>query len=213
MSQRNVVILLAAIVVLVGLVLFGQRNTGGGGGTLFAPGLAAELDDIEQVTITKANNEAVVSLERKPDGWVAATKSGYPADISKLRTGLQALAEAKILEKKTANPELYSHLGVEDVTGEKAAGVAVTLSAKGKELPTLILGNADGSKHRYVRRAGEAQSYLIDRNPEFAKAIGQWLDARIIDVRSDRIAHHLHISSERPRAGAAPQHERTCLTR
>jgi Domain of unknown function (DUF4340) len=189
MSQRNVLILLATIVVLVALVLVGQRgSTGGGSGKLFVPSLEAALNDIERVTITKANNETVVTLERKPEGWVATNKNDYAADVSRLRQGLQALAEAKILEQKTATPELYSHLGVEDVSGDKAAGVAIALTAKGKELPTLILGNADGSKHRYVRRAGEAQSYLIDRNPEFARGVGQWLDAQIIDLRSDRIA-------------------------
>lgn len=188
MSSRNVLILLAAVIVLVALVLYGQRGGSGSSGKLFAPSLEAALNDIERVTITKANNETVVTLERKPDGWVAANKNGYAADIGKLRQGLRALAEAKILEQKTANPELYSHLGVEDISGEKAAGVAVTLTAKGKDLPTLILGNADGSKHRYVRRAGEAQSYLIDKNPEFARGVGQWLDAQIFDVRSDRIA-------------------------
>jgi hypothetical protein len=146
------------------------------------------LNDIERVTITKANNETVVSLERQPQGWVATNKNGYPADVGKLRQGLQALAEAKILEQKTANPELYSHLGVEDVSGDKAAGIALTLTAKGNQLPTVIIGNPDGSKHRFVRRGGEAQSYLIDRNPDFARSVGQWLDAQIVDVRSDRIA-------------------------
>ncbi|MEO8464598.1 MAG: DUF4340 domain-containing protein [Gammaproteobacteria bacterium] len=189
MSQRNVLILLAAVVVLVTLMLVGQRSGGnGGGGKLFAPSLEAALNDVERVTITKANNEIVVALERKPEGWVAANKNGYPADVSKLRQGLSALAEAKILEQKTANPELYSHLGVEDVSGEKAAGIAVALTAKGKDLSALILGDADGTKHRYVRRVGDAQSYLIDRNPEFARGVGQWLDAQIVDVRSDRIA-------------------------
>ena len=189
MSQRNVLILLAAVVVLLALLLYGQRGSiGGGGGKLFAPALEAALNDIERITITKANNETVVALERKPEGWVATNKNGYAADVGKLRQGLRALAEAKILEQKTANPDLYSHLGVEDVSGEKAAGLAVALTAKGKDLPTLILGNADGSKHRYVRRAGEAQSYLIDKNPEFARGVGQWLDAQIFDVRGDRIA-------------------------
>lgn len=190
MSQRNVLILLGAFVVLVALVLIGQhsRSPDGGSGALFVPSLAAALNDIERVTITKAGNETVVTLERKPDGWVATNKNGYPADVNKLRQGLSALAEARILEQKTANPELYDHLGVEDVSGAKAAGVAVTLSANGKNLPTLILGNAEGSKFRYARRAGEAPSYLIDRNPEFPRGVGQWLDARIIDVRSDRIA-------------------------
>jgi hypothetical protein len=189
MNPRNIVILLATIIVLVALVLVGQRGTGSGsGGKLFVPGLESQLNDVDHVTITKANSETVVNLERKPEGWVAANKNGYPADVSKLRQGLQALAEARILEQKTANAELYSYLGVEDVSGEKATGVAVALTAKGKDLPTLILGNADGSKHRYVRRAGEAQSYLIDRNPEFAKGVGQWLDAQIMNVHNDRVA-------------------------
>jgi hypothetical protein len=188
MSQRNVLILLAAVVVLVTLVLLGQGGSSTGSGKLLMPSLAAALNDIERVAITKANNEVVVTLERTPEGWVATNKNGYAADVGKLRQGLRALAEAKILEQKTANPELYSHLGVEDVSGDKAAGIAIALTAKGKELPALILGNADGSKHRYVRRAGETQSYLIDRNPEFARGVGQWLDALIVDIRSDRIA-------------------------
>ncbi len=188
MSRRNVLILLATVVVLVALVLFGQRSGNRGSGKLFAPSLEAALNDIERVTITKANNETVVALERKPGGWVATNKSGYPADVGKLRQGLRALAEAKILEQKTANPDLYSHLGVEDISGDKAAGIAIALTANGTELPVLILGNPDGSKHRYVRRAGETQSYLIDKNPEFARGVGQWLDAQIADVRGDRIA-------------------------
>lgn len=188
MSQRNVLILLGAVIALVALLIFGQRGGSGGSGKLFAPSLEAALNDIDRVTITKANNETVVALERKPEGWVATNKSGYAADVGKLRQGLRALAEAKILEQKTANPDLYSHLGVEDVSGDKASGLAIALTTKGKELPALILGNAEGSKHRYVRRAGEAQSYLIDKNPEFARGVGQWLDAQIVDVRSDRIA-------------------------
>lgn len=190
MNQRNIVILLGALVVLVALVLVGQRSRSpaSGSGALLVPALAAALNDVERVTVTKAGNETVVALERKPDGWVATNKAGYPADVGKLRQGLRALAEAKILEQKTASAELYSHLGVEDVGGNKATGLAITLAANGKELPTVILGNAEGSKFRYARRAGEAPSYLIDKNPEFPRGVGQWLDARIIDVRSDRIA-------------------------
>src|SRR6185436_9336257 len=87
----------------------------------------------------------------------------------------------------TANPELYGRLGVEDVTAANAAGVSVALTAQGRELPTIILGNAEGSKYRYARRAGEAQSYLIDRNPDVPRAAAQWVDALIVDVRGERV--------------------------
>src|SRR5262249_36367747 len=105
----------------------------------------------------------------------------------KLRQNLRALAEAKILETKTANPAFYDKLGVLDVADPKATGLAITVSASGKDLGTLILGDAKGTKQRYARRASEAQSYLLDRDPTLPKTAAQWLDAGILDVRGNRV--------------------------
>jgi hypothetical protein len=61
------------------------------------------------------------------------------------------------------------------------------LSRPGPELPTIILGNAEGGRYRYARRAGEAQSYLIDRNPDVPRAAAQWVESLIVDIRGDRV--------------------------
>ena len=188
MSKRTVAILGAALVVLLALVIFGQRSSAPvSSGSALVPDLQSALADISRVTVVKANGETVATLEKGADNWVVTDKHGYIANAAKLRQALTALAEARILEQKTANPELYARLGVEDVTAANAAGVSVALTATGHELPTIILGNAEGSKFRYVRRADEAQSYLIDRNPDVPRAAAQWLDSGIIDVRGDRI--------------------------
>jgi hypothetical protein len=189
MSKRTVAILAAALVVLVVLVLAGQRNGAGpaGAGAALVPGLEAALGQIERVTVVKANNETVATLEKQPDRWVVADKHGYAADAAKLRQALTALAEAQVLEQKTANAELYGRLGVEDVTGANAAGISIAFAAPGQELPTIILGNAEGSRYRYARRAGETQSFLVDRNPDVPRAAAQWVDAQIVDVRGDRV--------------------------
>ena len=188
MSKRTVAILAAALVVLLALVIFGQRtSTPVGSGSALVPDLAAAIGDLERVTVLKANGETVATLEKRPDNWVVSDKHGYVANATKLRQALTALEEAKIVEQKTANPELYARLGVEDVTTANAAGVSVALTAAGHELPTIILGNAEGSKYRYARRAGESQSYLIDRNPDVPRTAAQWLDSVIIDVRGDRV--------------------------
>jgi len=188
MSKRTVVILGAALVVLLALVIFGQRSSSPAtSGSALVPDLQSALGDITRVTVVKANGETVATLEKGADNWVVSDKHGYTANAAKLRQALTALAEAHILEEKTANPELYSRLGVEDVTAANAAGVSVALAAAGHELPTIILGNAEGSKFRYVRRSGEAQSYLIDRNPDVPRTAAQWLDSVIIDVRGDRV--------------------------
>jgi hypothetical protein len=189
MSARTIAILAAALVVLLVLVLAGQRSgtAPAGAGAPLVPDLTAALGEIERVTISKANNETVATLEKRPDSWVVADKHGYAADAAKLRQALTALGEAKILEQKTATPELYGRLGVEDVTAADAAGISIALTAPGRELPTIILGNAEGARYRYARRAGEAQSFLIDRNPDVPRAAAQWVDSRVVDVRGERV--------------------------
>lgn len=190
MSQRNVFVLLGALIVLALLVTFGQRNRSASSvtsGAEFVPGLRAAINDVERVVVTTAKGETVATLERRPESWVVVEKSAYPADIAKLRQALSALGDAKILEAKTATPELYSRLGVEDITGDDAKGVQIAFMAAGRELPAVILGNVEGSKYRYARRAGETQSYLIDRNPDVPRTTALWLDNDIVDLRSDRV--------------------------
>jgi uncharacterized protein DUF4340 len=189
MSRRALYTLLGALVVLTALVVVGQRTRtpASSAGAAFIPGLSAALNDVERVTLTKAGAETVATLERRGDTWVLVEKSAYLADVAKLRQNLLALADAKILETKTSNPELYARLGVADVTSPEATGVAVTLTAPGKELPTVILGDAEGNKYRYARRAGDTQSYLLDKDPDFPRNTSQWLAASIVDVRSDRV--------------------------
>lgn len=189
MSKRTVAILLAAFVVLLVLVVVGQRNgsSPANGDERLIAGLGDALGEIERVTVTKANGEVVATLEKRPDNWVVSDKHDYVADAGKLRQALTALGEARVLEQKTANPELYGRLGVEDVTAPDAAGLSVAFSAPGRELPTVILGNAEGARYRYARRAGDAQSYLIDRNPDVPRTAAQWVDASIIDVRGERV--------------------------
>ena len=189
MSQRTVVFLAVALVVLLGLVIFGQRSgtAPSEADAALLPNLEAALGELERVTVVKANGETVATLEQRAESWVVADKHGYAADTAKLRQALTALAEARILERKTANPELYDRLGVEDVTASDAAGISVSFTAPGVTLPAVILGNAEGSSYRYARRAGEAQSYLIDRNPDVPRTAAQWVDSRIVDVRGDRV--------------------------
>jgi len=188
-SSRGIIALLAALVVLGLLVVVGQRDRtpASQSGAAFVPGLEAALNDVASVALVKAGGEKVATLEKRGGAWVVAEKNAYPADLGKLRQNLRALAEAKILETKTANSEFYDKLGVQDVAGASATGIAVTISAPGKDFGTLILGDAHGTKQRYARRASEAQSYLLDRDPDFPQNGSQWLDARIVDVRGERV--------------------------
>lgn len=189
MSRRSLFVLLAALVVLGTAVIVAQRSRAPVTvqGSAFVPGLESALNDLERVSLVKAGNEAVATLERRDGAWVVAEKNNYPADVAKLRQQLRALADAKILEQKTSTPELYDKLGVADVSAPSATGIAVSFSAAGKQLPTVILGDAQGTKYRYARRADDKQSYLLDKDPNFPHATGQWLAPAIVDVKGERV--------------------------
>jgi hypothetical protein len=190
MSKHTLVALVVAAVLLTLLAMFGERGSDtaeSGQGSELVPQLDAAINEIEQITLATAGGETAATLERGADGWMVVQKGGYRADVGKIREGLRALAEARILEPKTANPQLHSRLGVEDVENDTAAGVAVSFTAPGRDLPTVILGNAEGAKYRYARRAADAQSYLIDRDPDLPRNAAQWVDPQIIDLRSDRV--------------------------
>jgi hypothetical protein len=196
MNQRSILVLASVAALLIAVVIWNQWSTASGGGdrVLLLPKLAGELDQVESVTVTKAGNEIVVEARRAQPAWVIANKDDYPADVAKIREALQTLSQARVLEPKTANAELYSHLGVEPVDAPSATGVALTLSVDGSP-QIVILGRTEGQKYRYARLADEAQSYLIDRDPKLPKTATEWVDPLIIDLDSARI-HEVTVRRE-----------------
>lgn len=192
MNARTLAILVAVIVVLGGLAFLGQRrgpdaaDTPTAAGTKLLPALESALNDVERVTVTKAGGTTVATIERGDDTWTVAEKDGYTADVARLRQALVALAEARIVEQKTANPDLYDRLGVEDVSAASAAGIAIDLEGGG-DWPTIVLGDAEGSEYRYVRLANAATSYMIDKNPNVPRETVDWLERLVVDLDGSRV--------------------------
>ena len=191
MSARKLLVLgIAAVLALAaGLWLAGRQVSSEAGGTRAAlyPGLEAELDAIESVRIFKAGDARAVELKRSEGGWTVTERAGYRADEAKLGKLVRAIADAEMVEEKTSNPERYAALGVEDTAGKDAKGVRVELSGPAKPV-NLIVGNAGaGASSRYVRRAGEKQSWLIDQALDAPSAPEAWLAKDIVAIESDRL--------------------------
>ena len=190
MTYRTVTVLAGALVVLGALALIAQYDPQppAPGGGLLLPELGEDLDQVTQVTVVGTGSETVATLQRGDEGgWAIAERNGYPADVEKVRHTLINLAEARIVEPKTANPDFYDRLGVEDVASDDAGGLAVMLTGTGTPVE-IIVGDTEGTSQRYVRVAEQAQSFLIDRNPDVGSETTDWLATDIVAIPGSRVS-------------------------
>ena len=153
------------------------------------PQLHAHVNDVTAITLTGAEGKVFATLRRGTDGWSVAEKSGYPADLAKIREFLLKLDQATLLEQKTSNPKRYAELGVDDVKDKDAKGVLVDIA--GLTQPTrLIVGNYNGAGGggTFVRMDGDAQSWLAKGNLSVDKNTADWERRDLTDIASTRIA-------------------------
>lgn len=189
MSRRQFTWLLgAALIAVLAVMLMAPREAGEDGApdARLLPGFSDRVNDVDQVALVAAGAREVVTLRREPDGWVVDQLGGYPADWPKLHALLRDLAEAEVVEPKTANPEYHARLGVEDVATEEAGGVLVRIG--GDESLGLVVGHApSGRDGRYVRLQDNEQAVLVDREFELPPSPVEWAQREIVDLPSTEV--------------------------
>ena len=188
MRQSQVLWLIAAGVVLVGVGSWlASRHGAGSGAQPAGQVLPLKQDDLNGVTRLRIfkGDGSHTTLTRGTTDWVV-TERGYPADSGQVRKLLLDLAALQIEERKTADPTLYSKLGVEDPGSARAAGTGIDIDSHGKTLK-LIVGKTSGTRAVYVRVAGQAQSLLV--TPQLAPDADprHWLDRTILDIAPDQV--------------------------
>jgi len=211
MTSKKVLILsLAAILAIAaGLWVAGRQSSPGNAHGLLYPQLKQQLGAISAVRLFEAHEDGetlAVELKRQDDPgtasqgamdtrpddapapdarWGVGQRAGYPVDGAKLRKLLLSIAEAKITEEKTSDPERYARLGVQDLDAADAEGVRIQTDPPHVN---LIVGKRGvGTQSNYVRRAGEPQSWLIDAALDAPTTPEDWLHKDLLDVSADRI--------------------------
>lgn len=165
----------------------------GAGGETLLPGLMERINDVAAIRVERGAE--TLNLAREDGRWRLAEKGGYPARFEAVKTALVALARLQTIEAKTAKPELYPKLQVEDPGAAEAKSTRLTMHDGGGEtLGTLIVGKTrDGAAGAgragvYVRRPDEARAWLADGDPQLPDDAVDWLDRDLIDLARDRIA-------------------------
>lgn len=155
---------------------------------LLLPQLATHVNDITSVKLATAGQNEIATFKRGDRGWLVANRSDYPADAGKLRELVLKLTDAKTIEAKTKNPELYSKLGVEDITAPNAGGVLIELGGLPQKT-AVVIGNVNGGGGggTFVRRMGDEQSWLIAGTLTVERNTSDWIAREIADIPSSRI--------------------------
>lgn len=190
MTSRNLSVLglVAVIAVVAGIWLAGrQTSTPMDTNAVLYPDLKKELDAVTTVRIVKAGGTPAVELKRGEGGWTVAERNDFPADDAKLRKLITSLADAKLVEEKTSNPESYATLGVEDISNAAAGGMQIELEGPKQPVKLIVGKQASGAQSHYVRRAGEPKSWLINKSFDTSSSADQWLRKSVIDVSADRV--------------------------
>jgi hypothetical protein len=158
------------------------------------PALAAQLPRAQRVEITHGGTRLIVA--RNGESWGIPDRADYPVDASTLHALLAGLAELRLLEPRTSDPDFFARLGVQDPAAPGADGTLVrVLAADGGVIATVILGHAvlagQGDAARediYVRRPSERQSWLAQPAVSASADWQDWVARRIIDIRPDDVA-------------------------
>lgn len=159
------------------------------------PIFPAMHDKVNEVSeILYQDKQVRILVARKDGKWVLAERHDYPVSDQIVRELVIGLAELKILEPKTKLPKLYARIQVDDLANEKSLAKHLVVKGKGGEvLIDALIGrrNFDTTgltdEGRYVRRSGEAQSWLVAGRFEIPDAIKKWVGKEFMSVDAKRI--------------------------
>lgn len=149
----------------------------------------------EADTITLRSGGRTLTIARNADQWLIAEADNYPADLAKIRKLLIEVADLKIIEEKTRNPDRYATLGVQDLNSDQTESAALEIEdAKGGLQVSLIVGKrqmsaaAGGNPGRYVRLAGKEQALLVTGPLDAPTDVASWIVAELLNVDPARVS-------------------------
>lgn len=179
MRRSVVLVLLGVVLLLGGLFAWLQRGAEPPVALerpLLLPALAGQAGQVQGLVIRHGELPAI-RIERRNGDWVVPAKAGHPAAAGEVNRLLRALAEARKIEAKTANPDNHARLGL----AERGEGAAIRLSLQriGDPPLELLIGQASQQGGQLVRLAGEDQVWLIDQSLQLVDHELAWLDRRI----------------------------------
>ena len=201
MKAKTVVIIMGLIVLFIAGTLFLTKKSmvqDSASGSLVFPDLMAQVNEVTQILVSA--NSGSMTISREEEIWKVKEKSGYRADMEKVRKTVIGLAELKIIEPKTKTPELHEKLGLRDIEEEGSVSTNISLKREdGTAIAEILVGNrrpskgAAGKEEFYIRKPNDPQTWLALGNLLVERLPEEWLDKTILDLPAKRV-HRVQIT-------------------
>lgn len=157
------------------------------------PDLGPKLGAVATVSIQHGDKD--LSIRRAGEAWQLAEKGGYPVKADQVATVLRGLSELLQAEKRTAKPENYPKLNVQDPDGkpvEPGAQAPTLLTLKDDKdavLAAAIIGTTEyGSKPAVnIRKQGDSQTWLASGTLDVPSDPIRWMETKILEIPESRI--------------------------
>jgi len=162
MSKKHFSWLLGLTLIVGAVILLMPAKTGHESGFEVRPliaGMDTWVNDVSRVRILKAGNQPVATMSRGDRGWVVEEAGSYSADWTKLKALLAALAQARVIEQKTANPAYFDRLGLKDVADDSSSAMLVEIGEGERQASVLVGHPAQNRDGQYVRLPGDSQAF------------------------------------------------------
>lgn len=197
-TPQKFALLAAAAVVSVAMAVatYWSTNrwaTGRVDGSLLMPDLQRQVAGVGTIEI--AQGEKKITLEGAGEQWRIKERAGYPASTERVRALLAALAGTQLVEPRTASKDRYKMLELEDPAAKDAKSRSVRLlDQKGNVLGSVVLGKSrfdafgSGRGGIYVRRPGEATTWLAAGDPKAGTELRDWASTSLFEIEQSKVS-------------------------
>jgi len=175
-----------------------RPGTDFGHGTKLFASLGSKLDSAASIEIIR--HDGRFSVQRKGDSWVVVEKDGFPARPELIRQTLAGLTEMETVEAKTAKPDLFERLNLNDPGEPDAKSIRMTVKdAAGGVLADLLIGkkrtgtataagSTGDSQMLYVRKADEQKTWLVQAQIDARASAVDWTARNLIDISMEDLS-------------------------
>ena len=178
---RILAVLAVAQILLAALAL--SKHHGLSGPPPGKPLLSFDRAQIDQISLQGPGKAQPVVLTRKDGQW--RTADGFPADSHKIERLLEKLSSLKAGLPVSTSAAALTRFKLDEAGFERK----IELSAAGKPVATLLLGNGAGARKTHARRADSNQVVAVALGAyDLPLKTSDWQDKTLLQLNKDDIA-------------------------